>query len=310
VLVNPGRSAWNPNVKRPAWDELVRDLDERDIRTVLGNRWEVTTVRRLLTRELNCGRITHKDAKTGVKSVVGRLPGKPIVEEDDFDRVCEVFASRGQQPKWDGYLCSSAAVCERCGHVLFGHPETTLRAYPDGSIRRSYWCSRVGVGCGRTKINQRGLDEATGVLALRVLSDPGNAVAIEAAAREVASEVARLDLAITEAEDVAETPAERLGRGELPLARYNVAVKPLDARIARLKAERDALPDASSGPVPQQPPEASREQWQQRWDAADHKEKRDLLKMALRGKHLVIAPADRGRGSTDHADITSRISFG
>jgi DNA invertase Pin-like site-specific DNA recombinase len=289
---------------------LVKDLDERGIRTALGNRWEATTMRRLLTRDLNCGRITHTDAKTGVKSVVGRLPGKPIVAEEDFDRACEIFASRGPQPKWLSYLCSSAAVCGRCGHMLHGHPETTLKAYPDGSIRRSYWCSRLSGGCGKTKIDQRGLEEAAGVLTVEVLSDPGNALAIEAAAHEIAREVARLDLAITEAEDVAETLAERLGRGELPLARYNVAIKPLDARIARLKAERDALPDPSSGPVPQQPVEAGREQWQRRWDVADDKEKRDLLNMALRGKHLVVAPAERGLGSYDLADIIRRVTIG
>ena len=81
-------------------------------------------------------------------------------------------------------------------------------------------------------------------------------------------------------------------------------------RIAKLKAERDALPASSSDPVARQPLEASRHQWKQRWDKADHKEKRDLVKMALRGKHLVSAPAERGRGSTDQADIVRRISIG
>jgi hypothetical protein len=31
--------------------------------------------------------------------------------------------------------------------------------------------------------------------------------------------------------------------------------------------------------------------------------------MALRGKHLVIAPVERGRGSTDQAEILRRISI-
>ena len=50
-------------------------------------------------------------------------------------------------------------------------------------------------------------------------------------------------------------------------------------------------------------------QWQERWDTADYKGKRDLLKMALRGKHLVIQPAQRGRGSADQTDIVRRITI-
>ena len=90
----------------------------------------------------------------------------------------------------------------------------------------------------------------------------------------------------------------------------DVAVKPLDARIAKLRAERDALPNPDSDPAAQQPLEATREQWKRRWNAADHTEKRDLLKMALWGKHIVIAPAERGRGSTDEAGILRRVSSG
>ncbi|HME67038.1 MAG TPA: hypothetical protein VKG61_19285, partial [Streptosporangiaceae bacterium] len=54
----------------------------------------------------------------------------------------------------------------------------------------------------------------------------------------------------------------------------------------------------------------SRAQWRQRWDTADYKRKRDLLKMALRGKHLVIQPAQRGRGSADLDDVVGRVSVG
>jgi hypothetical protein len=52
---------------------------------------------------------------------------------------------------------------------------------------------------------------------------------------------------------------------------------------------------------------ANREQWKRRWDAAEHKERRDLFKMALRGKHMVVAPAERGRGSADRAEILRRV---
>ena len=288
---------------------VVSDFNDRGIGTRYGKRWEVSGLTRILTRDINCGRITFTDPGTGVETVVGRMKGQPIVSEEDFDRVCAVIASRPPSlPDWPGYICSSAAVCGRCRHALHGRPEFRRKPYPDGSVRRSYSCPPSG-GCGKTAIDQRGLDEVAGALVVEILSDPSNVVAIEAAAREFASEAARLDLAVAEAEDVAEALAERLGRGELPLTRYNVAVRPLEERIKKLKAARAVL-TGFCGPVSQQPLEASRVQWKRRWDDADHQDKRDLLTMALQGKRLVVAPAEHGLGSYDLGDIARRVSVG
>ncbi len=127
-------------------------------------------------------------------------------------------------------------------------------------MRRNYWCSPANKGCGKTLIDQRALDEAAEALVAEILSDPRNSAAIETAAREIASEAARLDLEIAEAEDVAEALADRLGRGEIPLTRYDVAVRPLDARIEKLKAERAALSAPGFAPVPPRLLAATREQ--------------------------------------------------
>ena len=59
------------------------------------------------------------------------------------------------------------------------------------------------------------------------------------------TEADRLDLAIAEAENVAEALADRLGRGDMTRFRYDVVIRPLDERIAKLKAERSALGDPS-----------------------------------------------------------------
>jgi DNA invertase Pin-like site-specific DNA recombinase len=292
-------------------DALVADLNAREILTTQGKPWTQAALKTLLTRERNCGRIIYTDPASGRTSVVGRLPGDPIVSEEDFDRAAAMYAARRRgRPSSPDYLCSSFAVCGRpgCGHVLHGRARSSLKPYPDGSVCRSYWCNPSAGGCGKTEVDQRALDLAAGALAVEILSDARNAGEIEHAERAAASEAVELDINIAEAEAVAEALTARLGRGEITLDRYDLVIKPVDERIATLKAERAAVPD--SGPGAQQPTGASRAQWRQRWDTGDYKSKRDLLTMALRGRHLVVQPALRGRGSADPEDVMGRVSVG
>ena len=292
---------------------LVRDLNARGILTSHGNPWAETSLQRLLLRERNCGRILYTDTEKNVKSIAGRLPGEPIVSEEDFDRATAIYAARRRgRPSSPRYLCSSFAVCGQpgCGHILHGRPRNGLKPYLDGSVRRSYWCNPTAGGCGKTEVDQRALDSAARALAVEILSDTRNTDEIERAAHEAASEAVQLDIKIAEAEAVAEALTDRLGRGEITLARYDLVIKPVDERIASRRAERAALPDPGPVPGAQQSLGTSRAQWRQRWDTADHKGKRDLLTMALRGKHLMIQPAQRGRGSADQDDIVRRITIG
>src|SRR6266567_702638 len=284
---------------------LVRDLNARGVHTSQGKPWTETSLRQVLTRERNCGRIIHTDSATGVTSVVGRLPGKPIITEEDFDQIYAMYAARRRGQGSSAYLCSGIAVCglPNCGKPLHGRPMKHMKPYDDGSVRRQYWCGPYGHGgCGKIMIDQRGLDEAAEALVIEILADPRHADAIEATAREIEGEAARLDLTIAEAESVAEALADRLGRGDMARARYDIAIRPLDERIAKLKAERAAF----GGLSPQRPQTASREHWQRRWKGADTEERRALLKMALRGRRLIVAPAGPG-SPAERADVTRRI---
>lgn len=290
---------------------LVADLNARGIRSTQGNPWDTTSLKNLLIRPINCGRVTFQTIpETGERAVVGRLPGSPIVSEDDFEQVCGIFAAR-RRGRPARYLCAAVAVCGApgCGFPLYGRARKELKPYADGSVRRHYWCVKSVGGCGKTSIDQRALDKAASVLAIEILSDPRNTAAIETATAAIASEATRLDREIAEAKAVAEALADRLGRGEITLTRYDVAVRPLDMRIAKLKAERDGLPGSGSAPVSRQPMEAGGKQWQVRWDRADDKERRELLKMALRGRHLVIAPVEHGAGGINQAEIVRRIKI-
>jgi DNA invertase Pin-like site-specific DNA recombinase len=282
---------------------LVSDLEARGVLTSQGKLWTQATLRQLLTRERNCGRIIHTDLATGVTSVVGRLPGEPIVTEEEFDRLHGIFAARRYGPRSMVYLCSGIAVCGRpdCGKPLSGRQLKHRPPYDDGSVRRDYWCGPYPRGCGRLMVDQRGLDQAAEALTIEILADPRHTDAIEATVREMETEAARLDLAIARAEKVAEALADRLGRGDMTRLRYDITIRPLDERIAKLKAERAALGD----PSPQHPPTGTREHWQRRWKEADTEERRVLLKMALRGRRLIIDPASRKLA--ERSDATRRI---
>jgi hypothetical protein len=294
-------------------DALIADLNVRGIPTAAGRPWTRPALKTLLTRQRNCGRIIYTDPASGLTSVVGRLPGTPVISEEDFDRACAMYAARRRgRPSSPHYLCSSFAVCGQpgCGHVLHGKARNGLKPYPDGSVSRSYWCNPTAGGCGKTEVDQQALDSAVRALVVEILSDARNTEQIESAAYAAASEAVQLDIKIAEAEAAAKALAGRLGRGEITLARYDLVIKPVDERIASLQAERNAVPDP--GPVlgEQQTLGASRVQWRQWWDTADYKGQRDLLTMALRGKHLVIQPAQRGRGSADLGEVMGRVSVG
>lgn len=283
---------------------IIDDWNKRGITTSTGQQWTSSSFKKIMIRERNCGRIIHTDAATGAVSVVGRIAGEPIIQEEDFDQIVAKYAAR-RLGRPVSYLCSGLAICGLCRNKLMGRPVAAMRPYDDGSVRREYWCSlKEKEGCGKVYVDQRALDEAAEALTIEILSDDRHADAIEATSRELESEAARLDLAIADAESVAEALSERLGRGEMTLSRYDIAIRPLNERLAKLGAERDALGDTTS----ERPERASREHWQRRWTNADMEERRRLLKMALRDQRIVVARHEPGTRAHE-ADATSRIAI-
>lgn len=98
---------------------------------------------------------------------------------------------------------------------------------------------------------------------------------------------------LSECEHLADELSGRLGRREIPIQRYDVAIVPLDKRIAELRAELTELD--SKAPVAVADPAivaASREEWTARWNAATVAERRNLVRQALTltNRRIVIAP--------------------
>jgi site-specific DNA recombinase len=192
-------------------------------------------------------------------------------------------------------------VCAACRRPLSTRPVPRRRPYPDGEVARQYWCKKYAGGCGTVHIDQRDLDAAVRELAIAILSDPRHAAQVEAAAARHAEEATALDSLIADAEQTALAMADRLGRGEKTLAEYDAVMGPLDTRLAGLRAKREAL-NGAPGPVPAA---QSRAGWAARWANATHDERRTLLRMALRGRVIVVGPAD----PADRADVTRRLTL-
>jgi hypothetical protein len=299
-------------------DALVAWLNRRGITTSYDLPWTRAGLRQLLTRERNRGNIVHN----GV--VVGTLPGrplrhvkecredcadpehlaeegKPIIDSKTFDRVLAKYAARRRgRPPSPAYLCSGEAVCGLCGKRLTGRPRANMKPYPDGEVKREYWCSYSAFGgCGRISVDQRGLDQAATELALAILSDPRHASQIEQAAANRAEEARDLDALIDQDEELARALADRLGRGEIQLGWFEAAIRPLSERLDGLREKRAAL-DGEPGPG-----EMSGIDWRQRWSVALPDERRRLLRLALRGRKLAVMPAD----AVTRANIESRLDL-
>jgi site-specific DNA recombinase len=280
-------------------DALCAHLNRLGVTTSQGNPWRPTRVRELLLRERNRGRLEH----CGV--IVAQLPGEPVLDDDTFRRLAAKYAARRTgRPFSAVYLCTGSAVCALCGRPLAGRPVTRRRPYPDGAVAREYRCmlGRPG-GCGKVHVDQRALDAAARELAVTILSDPRQAAQVEAAAARHEEEATAFDSLIADAEATALALADRLGRGEMDLSRYDAVTGPLDARLADLRAKRDALNGGPGEPVPAA---ESRATWAARWDAAEPAERRGLLAMALRGRVLRVGPAD----PSDRHNVTRRLTIG
>jgi len=283
-------------LKGESQDSIVDDLNARGITTSQGKPWRRTGLRELLLRERNRGNLVH----CGV--VVAQLPGEPVIDSATFDRIVAKYAARRPgRPYTRTYLCSGAVVCAACRRPLTTRPVPRRRPYPDGEVARQYWCKKYTGGCGTIHVDQRDLDAAARELAIAILADPRHAAQVEAAAARHAEEATALDSLIADAEQTALAMADRLGRGEITLDRYDAVIGPLDTRLAGLRAKREAL-NGAPGPLPAA---QSRAGWAARWENATHDERRALLRMALRGRVLVVGPAD----PADRADVTRRITL-
>lgn len=227
-----------------SWAEMVRYLNGTGLTTTYGHDWSTTSMRTMLKRPSLAGIIVHDDVE------VGLLSGEPVLDRETWERCQSVMASKGvgRKPS-ERYLLSGLITCGRCSHPLTGRPRTNSAPYPDGEVKREYWCQPQagrGGGCGRLAIDQRYADEVVEQAVLERLGDPRHAerlarhaAKVQAERDEVLDEIARL-----------ERDAEALA-GKVAtwgFERVEAAMRPLDARLGQLRESLGTLdqPEAAS----------------------------------------------------------------
>lgn len=270
-------------------ESIVAHLNSSGVKTSLGRHWTAATLKHLLRRPRNMGAVEYKGA------VVAQLPGDPIVSPEDFERVLSTFAARRPgRPVSDKYLCSGVAHCGKCGATLKGRPRQGVG--PNGEKKREYLCQKQEGrgGCWGIVVDGGSLDGWVRDFVIYRFSDPREAPRIGAAqakARVAADRAKQIDADIAQAEELAQQLSDRLGRGELTLARYDAAVAPLDKRIADLRAEAAELAPQLTGVMTV----LTKDEATAMWQGATPAEQRTMLLQALAGRQLVVKPAEAGR---------------
>lgn len=276
-----------------AFATIAKEWNEAGLRTASGGRWTAVLVRQVLTRPRNAGLVEHHG------QIVGRMPGEPIVDPADFERLRALVAGRRRgRPAGQRYTASGVLRCGLCGHGVTGRPHSGT--YPDGTPRRQYHCNKGGGGCGRVAADMRAVDRELREFVARRLSDPRHAAAVAAVRAQVADRLTMVTTEIADCEAIAEALADRLGRREITLAAFDKANEPLAADLARLRAEHDTLTgDKPAGPIKVQDAATVRA----RWDDAEPPERRAMLTSALGPIRLVLDPAPQRRRVFDPARI-------
>lgn len=272
---------------------LIAELNEHKVPSVRGAKWSYTTYRQIMTRPRNAGLIAHNGRiMEGV-----RLPGPQILDDDTYHRIVGLYAARrpGRQPS-GRYTLTGLAICGLCDHPLAGRPVT-------GTNRRHYWCKH----CRKISIDVRRLDDWAGTFAIRTLADPRHADAVARAERELETARAKLVAEIEAIEADALAIADRFGRGEMTLARYDAITGPLDKRVAKLRHELDGLViEEPEIPAGLRRPPARTQRWLgllADWDDGSPAERRAMVLRALRGKRLVVGPGRAAKFDPDRVTV-------
>ncbi|WP_165401531.1 recombinase family protein [Herbihabitans rhizosphaerae] len=268
--------------------EIVRAWNAQGLRTVNGKEWVNNTVRATLLRPALAGRIEYD----GV--LVGRLPGKPIVDEKTWLRLRAMYEGRRRGAQVSRrYLASGLIRCGVCKRKLSGRMKDPGNG---GEPVAVYWCNRQQRGCGKLYANARRVDNELRLMVIARLSDSRYAQALTAARARVSERLTELNTEIGEIEKLQDAYSDRLARREVTLDRFDAANRQLNDDLAPLLAERKELTGTSGGGADGEVRAMSAEQVAHDWKKAGIDQRRSMIADATGTDEIWIMPGRRGVG--------------
>ena len=261
---------------------VTRDLNDRGILTSAGNRWNRTTLRRMLCSARISGRREHipSDSYKGVRPLVGEIVSATsdwpaIISVEDSDRIRALLTRADRRTTTGGSrtrLLSGILVCGRCERPLVGRSQ---RGKP------IYCCNRDTGGCGGLSITGKPTDDHVRDLVLTALDSPAMAQRLQARDQPESDLHAR----ICADEDALEALAADHGKGEISRAEWKASRGPIVARLEAARAQLVASTQTSAlaGFL------GTLEDMVTRWETANTSQRRAVIAAVL--EKVVVHPA-------------------
>jgi DNA invertase Pin-like site-specific DNA recombinase len=282
---------------RRSLDSCADLLNERGFTTIYGKRWSGAALKQTLRAPSLCGLLEYKG-----EIIEGKLlPGPHALSVDRWRELQEFLDARRRGAPAEFYALSGIASCGKCGAPLYGRPEVSKKPYPDGSVRRSYWCQpirrqrAVVVGCGGVSIDWQFLDEAVKEAVFVKLGDERNSARL--AAQHAAGEESRQNLLakIEKRRALGRDFASKYGAGDIEESEYEAFSAGNRKLIGELRRQLDELDVPSA-------PSVSPDDLEEAWGESLAR-RRGLVQEAF--PRLTILPATRGKWS----DPVDRIDW-
>jgi site-specific DNA recombinase len=262
---------------------VTRGLNDRGVLTSEGNRWNRTTLRRMLCSARISGRREYvpRNSYTTTRPLVGEIVSATsdwpaLITAADSDRIRALLTRPDRRTTTGGArtrLLSGILHCGRCQRPLVGRSQ---RGKP------IYCCNRDTGGCGGLSITAGPTDDHIQGLVLTALVDSPEVVA---RLRQREAPEPDLHARIRADEDALEALAADHGNGEISRAEWRAAREPI---TARLEAVRQRLA-ASTQTTALRGFIGTPEEMRVRWDAANLSQRRAVIIAVM--ERVIVHPA-------------------
>ena len=279
ISVDPAEAAEIVNAARQilagiSLRSIAADLNTRAVPTATGRgRWSGQAVRDMLARPRTTGLTVHDGA------VVGRLPGEPILPEDEWRAVCDRLDAgaattlTGRPPAW---LLSGIGRCV-CGAPL------------DAGPRQAYRCRTLRDGAGGGGHVRRSAPALDGYVSAIVVTRLARDDAADLFARPQAGvDVAALRRSAAVLRERKSKLAAMLGTGDMDTAEFASAARANRDKLAAVERQLAAVVETS--PLAAL---AGADDIAARWAGLSLGQRRAIVGLLMT---VTVLPAGRGRG--------------